>query len=161
RRSRSSTPASSTRPSARPPRAIRWRKAPIEGQVRAERRRMALTGRRTARSAHDDVESPHRRSFLGVGRPADGGRLRSEDAPMASHGRTLETSASPERVWQLWSDVSTWPSWNPDVLSAAIDGPFVSGATGKMTTKAGGTHAITLRDVAPGRSFELETSPIP
>ena len=80
---------------------------------------------------------------------------------MASHGRTLETGASPERVWRLWSDVSTWPSWNPDVLSVAIEGPFVSGAHGTMTTKAGGTHAITLRDVEPGRSFELETSPIP
>lgn len=80
---------------------------------------------------------------------------------MASHGRTLETGASPERVWRLWSDVSTWPSWNPDVLSVAIEGPFVSGARGTMTTKAGGTHAITLRDVDPGRSFELETSPIP
>jgi uncharacterized protein YndB with AHSA1/START domain len=80
---------------------------------------------------------------------------------MASHGRTLEASASPERVWRIWSDVSTWPSWNPDVLSVSIDGPFVSGATGQMTTKAGGTHAITLRDVDPGRSFELETSPIP
>src|SRR5215472_865092 len=68
---------------------------------------------------------------------------------MASHGRTLETGASPERVWRLWSDVSTWPSWNPDVLSVAIEGPFVSGAHGTMTTKAGGTHAITLSDVAP------------
>jgi uncharacterized protein YndB with AHSA1/START domain len=80
---------------------------------------------------------------------------------MASHGRTLKASASPERVWQIWSDVSTWPHWNPDVLSVSIDGPFASGTHGRMTTKAGGTHDITLRDVDPGRSFELETSPIP
>jgi hypothetical protein len=80
---------------------------------------------------------------------------------MASHGRTLEASASPERVWRIWSDVSTWPSWNPDVLAVSIDGPFVSGAKGQMTTKAGGTHDIMLRDVEAGRSFELETSPIP
>jgi len=80
---------------------------------------------------------------------------------MASHGRTFHSSASPERVWSIWSDVSTWPSWNPDVVSVAIDGPFVSGARGEMTTKAGGTHSITLREVDPGQSFELETSPIP
>jgi hypothetical protein len=80
---------------------------------------------------------------------------------MAAHGRTLETGASPDRVWSIWSDVGTWPRWNPDVLSVALDGPFVSGVQGTMTTKAGGTHAITLRDVEPGRSFELETSPIP
>jgi hypothetical protein len=80
---------------------------------------------------------------------------------MAAHGRTTEASASAERVWRIWSDVSTWPSWNPDVLSVSIDGPFASGATGQMTTKAGGRHAITLRSVQPGRSFRLETSPIP
>ena len=80
---------------------------------------------------------------------------------MAAHGRTLEANASPDRVWRIWSDVSTWPEWNPDVLSVAIEGPFASGTRGKMTTRAGGTHEITLQAVEPGRSFQLETSPIP
>src|SRR5262245_47339164 len=80
---------------------------------------------------------------------------------MAAHGRTLETSASPERVWRLWSDVGTWPAWNPDVEAVSIDGPFAAGATGTMTTKAGGTHAIKLTEVQSGRSFRLETSPAP
>lgn len=80
---------------------------------------------------------------------------------MASHGRTVDTGAAPERVWRIWSDVGTWPTWNPDVLAISLEGPFVTGARGRMTTKAGGTHDITLRDVDPGRSFELETSPIP
>lgn len=80
---------------------------------------------------------------------------------MASHGRTLETKASPERVWRIWSDVSTWSAWNPDVLSIAIDGPFATGTTGNMTTRAGGTHAITLQAVEPGRSFRLETPAVP
>jgi uncharacterized protein YndB with AHSA1/START domain len=80
---------------------------------------------------------------------------------MAEHGRTLQASATPERVWRIWSDVETWPRWNPDVLFVSIDGPFATGTTGRMTTKAGGTHAITLAAVQPGRSFRLETSPVP
>jgi hypothetical protein len=80
---------------------------------------------------------------------------------MTAHGRTMQVKASPEQVWRIWSDVGTWSRWNPDVLSASIDGPFATGATGQMTTKAGGRHAITLGPVRPGRSFELETSPIP
>jgi uncharacterized protein YndB with AHSA1/START domain len=80
---------------------------------------------------------------------------------MAAHGRTMRAEASPERVWRIWSDVSTWQRWNPDVLSVTLEGPFVSGARGQMTTKAGGTHDITLQAVQPGRSFELKTSPIP
>lgn len=80
---------------------------------------------------------------------------------MAVHGKTLETSASPERVWRYWSDVSTWPEWNPDVLSITIDGPFAGGTSGRMRTRTGGEHAITLRDVQPGRSFRLETAALP
>jgi hypothetical protein len=80
---------------------------------------------------------------------------------MASHGRTLETSASPDRVWRLWSDVGTWPSWNPDVSAVHIDGPFAAGSIGTMTTRSGGTHAIKLASVQAGRSFQLETSPAP
>ncbi len=80
---------------------------------------------------------------------------------MTAHGRTIEVQASPERVWRIWSGVSTWPDWNPDVLAIGIDGPFASGTTGRMTTRAGGTHTIALRDVEPGRSFRLETSPVP
>ena len=78
-----------------------------------------------------------------------------------AHGRTVETAASAEQVWKLWSDVGTWPGWNPDVLSVSIEGPFAAGSTGRMTTKAGGSHRITLTAVRPGRSFPLETSPIP
>jgi hypothetical protein len=73
----------------------------------------------------------------------------------------MQAEAGPDRVWRIWSDVSTWQHWNPDVLSVTLEGPFVSGARGQMTTKAGGKHDITLQAVQLGRSFELETSPIP
>jgi hypothetical protein len=80
---------------------------------------------------------------------------------MATYANTKQTKAAPEQVWRLWSDVSTWPSWNPDVLSIVIDGPFASGAKGTMTTKAGGSHPIELESVEAGRSFELVTAALP
>ncbi len=80
---------------------------------------------------------------------------------MATYGKSMEAQASPERVWKIWSDVSTWPHWNPDVQSVEISGPFASGTTGTMRTRSGGSHEITLKDVEPGRSFQLETSPVP
>jgi Polyketide cyclase / dehydrase and lipid transport len=79
---------------------------------------------------------------------------------MAVHERSHTTSASPERVWAIWSDTATWPSWNPDVRSITLDGPFSSGTTGTMTT-GNGTHKIRLENVVSGRSFDLVTSPIP
>jgi hypothetical protein len=63
-------------------------------------------------------------------------------------------------VWSIWSDVSTWPSWNPDVREVSLDGPFATGTAGSMTTGAG-THAIHLENVESGRSFDLVTAPVP
>jgi len=79
---------------------------------------------------------------------------------MADNLRSVETSASPAAVWKIWSDTSTWPEWNPDVQSMALNGPFAAGTTGTMKTKQG-TRQVQLAEVVPGRSFRLETSVIP
>jgi hypothetical protein len=46
---------------------------------------------------------------------------------------SIETSATPEAIWQLWSDVRTWKSWNADVERVDISGEFAAGSTIKMT----------------------------
>lgn len=79
---------------------------------------------------------------------------------MAANVRSVETSASPQTAWKIWSDVSTWPAWNPDVQSMVLNGAFAAGTTGTMVTKQG-TRAITLTEVVPGQSFRLETTVIP
>jgi uncharacterized protein YndB with AHSA1/START domain len=79
---------------------------------------------------------------------------------VATQERSLETTASPEAVWKLWSDASTWQEWNPDVQSMTLDGPFATGTTGVMKTKQG-TRQVVLSNVVPGRSFRLETTVIP
>ena len=56
---------------------------------------------------------------------------------MASHEHSLETTATSERVWQVWSDTSTWKDWNPNVSEMDMDGPFAVGTTGRMHTRAG------------------------
>ena len=80
---------------------------------------------------------------------------------MASYAQSRETKAPAERVWRLWSDTSTWPSWNPDVQQVKLDRPLGSGATGTMQTRSGGTHNIAIRDVEPGRSFVLQSDGVP
>jgi hypothetical protein len=79
---------------------------------------------------------------------------------LASNERSVETSASPQATWKIWSDVTTWPQWNPDVQSMILNGPFAAGTTGTMKTKQG-TRAIQLTEVVPGQSFRLETTVIP
>ncbi len=80
---------------------------------------------------------------------------------MAEYGTAVETTAPADKVWKIWSDMSTWGRWNPNVSTMDWQGGFVSGTTGVMNTRAGQHHKMTLLDVVPGRSFALETSVVP
>src|SRR5712664_343827 len=80
---------------------------------------------------------------------------------MADYGESVETSATPAQVWKVWSDMSTWGDWNPNVSTMDWKGGFVSGSTGVMNTRAGQHHNMRLVDVVPGRTFALETSVVP
>jgi hypothetical protein len=46
---------------------------------------------------------------------------------------SVQTTASPESIWRLWSDVSTWGDWNTDIERIKISGPFATGSTIAMT----------------------------
>ena len=77
------------------------------------------------------------------------------------YGTSVETAASPDKVWKIWSDMSTWGEWNPNVSTMDWQGGFVSGSTGVMNTRAGQHHKMQLVDVEPGRSFALLTAVVP
>jgi hypothetical protein len=80
---------------------------------------------------------------------------------MAEYGTSVETTASPDRVWKVWSDMSTWGEWNPNVSTMDWTGGFVQGSEGVMNTRAGQHHKMKLAEVQPGRSFVLETRVVP
>jgi uncharacterized protein YndB with AHSA1/START domain len=80
---------------------------------------------------------------------------------MAYREASLETKALPARVWQIWSDVNTWPDWNPDMKEARLDGPLKAGATGVINTRSGGRHDVVVTAFEDGRTFELESTAMP
>jgi hypothetical protein len=77
------------------------------------------------------------------------------------YGTSVETTASADKVWRIWSDMSTWGQWNPNVTSMDWQGGFASGTTGVMNTPSGQHHKMELADVQPGRGFALLTSVVP
>ena len=77
------------------------------------------------------------------------------------YGTSVETTAPPETVWRIWSDMSTWGQWNPNVTTMDWQGGFASGTTGVMNTPSGQHHKMQLVDVQPGRSFALLTAVVP
>jgi len=74
---------------------------------------------------------------------------------------SLETSAAPERVWRVWSDVNSWPEWNPDMKESMLEGPLRVGTRGMINTRSGGKHDVIVTQFEDGKSFELESTALP
>ena len=77
------------------------------------------------------------------------------------YGTSVASTASAEKIWRIWSDMSTWGEWNPNVSTMDWQGGFVSGSGGVMNTRAGQHHKMQLVDVQPARGFALLTSVVP
>lgn len=71
---------------------------------------------------------------------------------MWEYENSIETTASPAAVWRLWADVANWGSWNGDIETVELHGPFAEGSTISMTPA--GQDAVTLR-LADVRENEL------
>jgi hypothetical protein len=80
---------------------------------------------------------------------------------------SVETSAAPEAVWQLWADVEGWPEWNAGIEQIELSGPFAVGSTILMTPP--GDEPVALRiaeaiepglfvDEADGGDFVVRTT---
>lgn len=80
---------------------------------------------------------------------------------MAFREASLETTGQPASVWRVWSDVNSWPEWNPDMKEARIHGALKLGATGMINTRSGGKHDVVVTHYQEGRSFELESTALP
>ena len=66
---------------------------------------------------------------------------------------SVDVAAPPARIFALWADAAAWPSWDPDLESAALDGPFASGSTGVLKPRGGPRTRIELVDVREPESF--------
>jgi uncharacterized protein YndB with AHSA1/START domain len=71
---------------------------------------------------------------------------------------SVQATVSRERVWALWTDISGWPSWNPGVGYAELDGPVTEGATGTVHGVGGPTSTLKILAIEPERRLVTEAS---
>lgn len=76
---------------------------------------------------------------------------------MWTHEESIETSASPARVWQLVADVTQWKDWNAGIETIEIHGPFEAGISFTMQPPGQDALTSTLIEVKPNESFTDET----
>src|SRR5262245_56628605 len=66
---------------------------------------------------------------------------------------SIETTASPESIWRLWSDVPSWGDWNADIERIEISGPFAVGSTIAMTPVGQVTVELRIAEASEPNLF--------
>lgn len=69
----------------------------------------------------------------------------------------IHIAAPPKRIFALYADVANWHQWDPDTKAESINGPFQTGAVGRLTPTRGNTVPMRFTSVVPDRSFTVES----
>lgn len=70
---------------------------------------------------------------------------------------SLETIASPAKIWQIWCDVPNWQQWDTGLKSAELLGAFVIGTKGKLTPDKGPKSSFIITELVDGMSYTFKT----
>jgi len=76
---------------------------------------------------------------------------------MWTYEHSIETAASPESIWPLYTDVPAWPRWDQGLEWVTLDGPFAAGSTGSLKVPGQDPLPFTILDVRPLEGFSDET----
>jgi uncharacterized protein YndB with AHSA1/START domain len=68
--------------------------------------------------------------------------------------------ADPAALWQAWTDMPRFPSWDPREEETTLDGPFGVGVTGWSKQRGTPRSPFTVTAVEPGRPWQVQT-PLP
>ena len=66
---------------------------------------------------------------------------------------TVVKGLKAEQVWQVWTDVNQWHTWQPDIDHARLDGAFAVGNTFVLKPKGGPTVNIEIVRADTNRQF--------
>jgi hypothetical protein len=65
---------------------------------------------------------------------------------------TLDTPATPEAIWRIWTDVPNWHRWDDGLKTVTLDGPFAIGTSGMLIPDKGPKSRFTITELVPGVS---------
>lgn len=69
---------------------------------------------------------------------------------------SVETTATPDQIWQVWQDVENWNSWDHETELSWLDGPFETGTRGYLKPVEGPFLRTLLIHVEPCKMFVQE-----
>lgn len=81
------------------------------------------------------------------------------DEPSNKHfWHTIETSASPETIWKIWTDVPHWKDWDDGLKDAKLKGDFSKGTKGFIFPKKGRKTKFKIVELEEGKSYTFKTN---
>jgi hypothetical protein len=70
---------------------------------------------------------------------------------------TDSTSASSDKIWQVWTDVTNWKQWDKGLKEAELDGQFLIGTKGKLIPDKGPKSKFVISELVPNQSYTFKT----
>ncbi|WP_240630593.1 SRPBCC family protein [Mycolicibacterium sp. GF69] len=72
----------------------------------------------------------------------------------------LHSAAAQAAVWDVLTDLATWPQWGPTVAGAELDepGPMHLGSRGKVMTAVGLSLPFTITEFRPRRCWAWDVA---
>lgn len=82
----------------------------------------------------------------------------TNNTPSNKHFKhTLATTASPETIWAIWTDVDHWQDWDSGLQSAELKGPFTTGTKGRLIPLKGPKATFVITEYEEGKSYTFKT----
>lgn len=71
---------------------------------------------------------------------------------------SISTTATPEKIWQIWTDVPNWTLWDAGIKLARLEGVFKENATGELVPDKGPRSKFSIKDVIENKSYTIQIS---
>lgn len=67
------------------------------------------------------------------------------------------TTATSDKIWQVWTDVPNWKQWDKGLKEAIIEGEFVVGTKGKLIPDNGPKSKFVISELESNKSYTFKT----
>lgn len=78
-----------------------------------------------------------------------------ESNPAMQFEASTTINAPAATVFALYANVGGWPSWDPDLKAASLNGAFASGAVGEVKPHSGPKSELKFVEVVQGKSVRM------
>jgi hypothetical protein len=69
---------------------------------------------------------------------------------------SLDIAAPADTIYAIYADVANWPTWDAELKSSQINGPFQSGTPGTIAPKSGPKSNVIFTNVRRNETFSVE-----